>query len=65
LVSGFAIGAVIPLLIIISLCLTLLGLILIVVAYRKKDRIWHLVLATLVSSSIAFLVFFFSIFQFR
>jgi hypothetical protein len=65
LVSGFAIGAVIPLLVMTSLFLTLLGLILIVVAYQKRDRIWHLVLATLVSSSIAVLVFFFSIFDFR
>ena len=64
LVSGFAIGAVIPLLVMISLFLTLLGLILIVVAYRKRDKTWHLVLATLVSSSIAVFVIFFSIFQF-
>ena len=61
LVSGYAIGAVIPLLVIISLFLTLLGLVLIAVAYQKKDRVWHLVLATLVSSSIAVAIFSFSI----
>jgi hypothetical protein len=65
LVSGIAIGAMIPLLVVLSLCLTVLGLTLIVVAYKKKDRIWHLVLATLVSSSLAVLVFLSSIFDFR
>ena len=65
LVSGIAIGAMLPLLVIISLCLTVLGLTLIVVAYRKRDRIWHLVLATLVASCLLDLAVLSSIFDFR
>ena len=65
LVSGIAIGAMVPLLVVISLCLTVLGLVLIVVAYRKRDRIWHLVLATLVSSCLVDLAVLSSIFDFR
>ena len=64
LVSGIAIGAIIPLLVIISLCLTVFGLTLIIVAYRKKDRIWHLVLATLVASCLGDLAILSTIFGF-
>ena len=64
LVSGIAIGAIIPLLVIISLCLTVFGLTLIIVAYRKKDRIWHLVLATLVASCLANLAILSTMFDF-
>jgi hypothetical protein len=56
LVSGYAIGAMIPLLAVISLLLVLTGVALIVVAYRRKRRIWPLALATLASSPIAVLV---------
>jgi len=56
LVSGIAIGAVIPLLAIVSLLLVLTGVVLVLLAYRRKGRMWHLVLATLMSSPIAVLV---------
>ncbi|MCM2264358.1 MAG: hypothetical protein NDI73_04105 [Desulfuromonadales bacterium] len=56
LVSGIVIGSVIPLLALISLLLVLTGAVLIFFARRRKDRIWHLVLATLLASPIAVLV---------
>jgi hypothetical protein len=56
LVSGIAIGAVIPLLALVSLLMILAGIVLILVARRRKDRIWHLVLGTLLSSPMALLV---------
>jgi len=46
----------IPFLAAASLLLILTGVALIVVAYRRKRRIWHLALATLASSPIALLV---------
>jgi len=56
LVSGIVIGSVIPLLALISLLLMLLGGVLIFFARRRQDRIWHLVLGTLLASPIAVLV---------
>ena len=56
LVSGIAIGAVIPLLALVSLLLVVTGVALTLFAYRRGHRIWHLVLATLVSSPLAVLV---------
>ncbi|MBT9611740.1 MAG: hypothetical protein IV108_00570 [Burkholderiales bacterium] len=51
----YFLGALIPPLAVISLLLVLTGVALTVLAYRRKDRIWHLVLATLMSSPIAIL----------
>ena len=56
LVSGYAAGAMIPFLAVISLVLVLTGVALVVLAYRRKSRIWHLALATLAASPIAVLV---------
>lgn len=56
LVSGIAIGAMIPLLAAVSLVLVLAGVALIYLAYRENRRIWHLVLATLMASPLAVLV---------
>lgn len=56
LVSGIVIGSVVPLLALISLLLVLLGGVLIFVARRCQDRIWHLVLGTLLASPMAVLV---------
>jgi hypothetical protein len=56
LISGIAIGAMIPLLAMVSLLLVLTGVVLILLARRRQSRIWHLVLATLMSSPIAVLV---------
>jgi hypothetical protein len=56
LVSGIVIGSVIPLLALISLLLVLLGGVLIFFARRRQDRIWPLVLGTLLASPLAVLV---------
>ncbi len=56
LVSGIAIGAMIPLLAAVSLLLVLAGVALIFLAFRENRRIWHLVLASLMSSPLAVLV---------
>lgn len=56
LVSGYALGAMIPLLALISLILVLTGIGLILFAYRRQGRVWHLVLATAMSSPFAILL---------
>ena len=55
LVSGFAVGAVIPLLALISLVLVLIGIVLVILSYRRGERVWHLILATILSSPLAIL----------
>lgn len=56
LVSGVVIGAVLPLLALISLLLALAGLGLIWLARRRGERIWPLVLGVLIASPLAVLV---------
>ena len=56
LVSGIAVGAMIPFLALVSFLLVLMGLALIYAAKRRHGRIWHLVLGTIASSPLAVLV---------
>ena len=56
LVSGYAAGAVIPLLAVISMILVLIGIVFVILRYRRSERVWHLVLATIISSPLAILV---------
>ena len=56
LVSGIAIGSVIPLLAGISLFLVIVGIGLIFLARRQGRRVWHLVLGTVMASPLALLV---------
>ncbi len=55
-VSGIVIGSAIPLLALISLILVLIGSALSVFAYQHGRRVWHLVLGTALSSSLALMM---------
>jgi hypothetical protein len=56
LVSGIAIGAVIPLVALVSLLFVLAGLALLYAAHRQRRTMWHLVIGTAASSPVVILV---------